>query len=98
MYVALGHVWLVNAWPVTGKRALDLSGVALLLPIALPLIAGCALLVWLRDGAFPFHAQWRVGRGGRRIACEAPSVRPIPGVALRPRAGCADVTRPTPLP
>lgn len=65
MHVALGHVWSVTGWPVTAKRVTDLLGVLLLLPVALPVLALCAFLVWARDGHTPLHVQWRVGRGGR---------------------------------
>ena len=46
------------------KRGLDLLAVIAAAPVALPLVALLALAVSL-DGARPFYAQRRVGRGGR---------------------------------
>ncbi|WP_246253480.1 sugar transferase [Sulfitobacter maritimus] len=37
------------------------------LPIALPLIALCALALWIESGA-PFYTQPRLGRGGKRFS------------------------------
>lgn len=51
-----------------GKRSLDIALVLAGLPVALPLIAGAALLV-MRDGGRPFFGHWRVGRGGRVFRC-----------------------------
>ena len=47
-----------------GKRITDIVLVALLLPVALPLILMCAALV-ASDGRNPFYTQKRVGRDGR---------------------------------
>lgn len=46
------------------KRALDIALVILSLPVALPLIALCALAVAAQGGQ-PFFRQPRVGRGGK---------------------------------
>ena len=51
----------------SGKRALDLLLVALSLPLSLPLIAICALALWI-EGGQPFYWQARLGQGGRRFA------------------------------
>ena len=64
MHVALGHVWSVKRGPVSVKRWLDWAGAALLLVLSTPLIGLLALLIWARDGHWPFYTQWRVGRGG----------------------------------
>ncbi|UWQ21846.1 sugar transferase [Jannaschia sp. W003] len=48
-----------------GKRVLDLAGVALLAPVALPLVALLALPTALWGGGAPLFTQSRVGRGGR---------------------------------
>ncbi len=45
------------------KRALDISFILLVSPIALPLVAILALVA-SRDGASPFYTQARVGRNG----------------------------------
>ena len=47
-----------------GKRVLDCSLILLALPIALPLILGCALLAALGGGT-PFYWQERIGRNGK---------------------------------
>jgi lipopolysaccharide/colanic/teichoic acid biosynthesis glycosyltransferase len=47
-----------------GKTVLDLSIIALTLPITLPLIALFAVLIAF-DGGNPFYTQLRVGRGGK---------------------------------
>lgn len=46
------------------KRVFDLLLLALMLPVAVPLIIVLAILVSL-DGGSPFYIQHRVGRGGR---------------------------------
>lgn len=55
---------LYAAW---GKRCLDLSLIFLSLPLVLPLVAVCALLLWA-EGGNPFYRQMRLGRGGREFA------------------------------
>jgi lipopolysaccharide/colanic/teichoic acid biosynthesis glycosyltransferase len=47
-----------------GKRALDVFFVVAGLPFVLPIVAICALLLWM-EGGRPFYTQPRVGRGGR---------------------------------
>lgn len=47
-----------------GKRGLDIALVLLAMPIVLPVIAICALLV-MRDGHGPFYTQPRIGKDGR---------------------------------
>lgn len=49
-----------------GKRVLDILLVLLTLPVSLPLIGICALLLWA-EGGQPFYWQQRLGRGGRRF-------------------------------
>lgn len=51
----------------SGKRALDLFLVFLTLPVSLPIIAICALALWL-EGGQPFYWQARLGQGGRRFS------------------------------
>jgi len=53
-----------GAYASTGKRLLDLVLVALLLPIAVPVIAICAVML-LINGHNPFYAQLRLGQHGR---------------------------------
>ncbi|RMD88924.1 MAG: sugar transferase [Alphaproteobacteria bacterium] len=50
------------------KRRLDIAGVLLMAPLALPLIAVLWLLVRL-DGGPGFFGHWRVGRDGRAFRC-----------------------------
>jgi lipopolysaccharide/colanic/teichoic acid biosynthesis glycosyltransferase len=52
-----------RAW---GKRALDVSLVTLSLPVVLPVVAMCALALWVESGA-PFYSQDRLGLMGRRF-------------------------------
>lgn len=49
------------------KRAMDVTLVLLSLPIALPLIALCAIALHL-EGGTPFYTQDRLGRRGRRFS------------------------------
>lgn len=55
-------------YTVVGKRILDLLFVVAMLPVAVPLILGAALLV-MRDGASPFFGHRRVGRDGKSFYC-----------------------------
>ena len=50
-----------------GKRALDFLLVLMSLPFTLPVIALCALALWLEGGS-PFYTQQRVGRKGRAFS------------------------------
>lgn len=50
-----------------GKPVPDRVLVLAALPIALPLIALCALALWIESGA-PFYTQPRLGRGGKRFS------------------------------
>jgi lipopolysaccharide/colanic/teichoic acid biosynthesis glycosyltransferase len=50
-----------------GKRTADIVLVLLGAPIALPLIALCALALYLEGGA-PFYSQDRLGRRGKRFS------------------------------
>ena len=49
------------------KRAFDLVVSLLLLPVALPLMAACAVLIWLEDGRPIVFRQQRTGKGGKRF-------------------------------
>ncbi len=49
------------------KRALDLVVSTALLPLILPVIAVCALAIWLEDPGPVFFRQLRTGRHGRRF-------------------------------
>ena len=50
-----------RAW---GKRTFDIVAVLLTLPVTLPVIALCAVALWLESG-LPFYTQSRIGRNGR---------------------------------
>ncbi len=50
------------------KRLLDIGLSLVALPVALPVIAVCAALVWLESPGAPLFRQQRTGRGGRRFA------------------------------
>lgn len=47
------------------KRTLELTAIALTLPVWAPLTGMLALCVWAGDRHSPFYAQVRIGRGGR---------------------------------
>lgn len=49
------------------KRFIDVSICLLALPLVLPVILLCSLLVWLDDPGPVLFAQLRTGRGGRRF-------------------------------
>ena len=49
------------------KRAMDLILCLLILPIALPVIAICALAIYLDSSGPAFFVQERIGKGGRRF-------------------------------
>jgi lipopolysaccharide/colanic/teichoic acid biosynthesis glycosyltransferase len=49
------------------KRVIDLLIVLAVLPLALPLMAACALAIWLDSGRPIFFVQERIGRGGQRF-------------------------------
>lgn len=54
----------VRIYAYVGKRVLDVLLVLCAMPIVLPVVLFCAILVSL-DGARPFYTQERVGRNGR---------------------------------
>mgnify|MGYP003649678151 CR=1 FL=1 len=49
------------------KRGLDVGLVLLSLPFVLPLVALCALALWI-EGGTPFYTQDRLGRNGSRFS------------------------------
>lgn len=51
----------------TGKRVFDLALILLFLPIWVPVIAICALALWI-EGGTPFYRQDRLGKGGKRFS------------------------------
>jgi len=57
------QTWLRN----TVKRAFDILVVAVLLPIALPIMAAMALLISIESGSPIIYRQERVGRGGHKF-------------------------------
>jgi sugar transferase (PEP-CTERM system associated) len=57
------QTWLRNAV----KRAFDIVVVAVLLPIALPIMAFMAILIAIEDGTPVIYRQERVGRGGQKF-------------------------------
>ncbi|QBF31993.1 sugar transferase [Thalassococcus sp. S3] len=50
-----------------GKRALDILLVLLTLPLSLPVILGCALILWVQEGR-PFYRQDRLGENGETFS------------------------------
>lgn len=71
-----------SAYDIT-KRTLDLGACLLALPLLLPILLGCALMVRLSGPGPLFFVQERTGRGGRRFRMykfrtmvpEAPALR-----------------------
>lgn len=49
------------------KRCFDVAVCCALLPIALPVIALCAVAIWIESPGPVLFAQWRTGRGGQRF-------------------------------
>lgn len=47
-----------------GKRAMDIAFVLMTLPMTLPIIALCAIALWV-EGGNPFYRQDRLGEGGK---------------------------------
>lgn len=70
------HVWdaalAAKSGPVylyrhLGKRVLDILFVLFTLPFSLPIIAICAIALWL-EGGNPFYTQDRLGAAGQRFS------------------------------
>ncbi len=60
--------WRSNRWGYeSAKRAMDLCFCIVVLPVALPVLILCALLVRLSGPGPLFFVQERTGRGGRRF-------------------------------
>ncbi|WP_241525616.1 sugar transferase [Pseudophaeobacter leonis] len=55
-----------GSYAARGKRALELALVLMALPVALPIIALSALLLWVESG-LPFYSQDRLGQNGKRF-------------------------------
>lgn len=60
-------VLVVRVWYSRWKRLFDLAFCLVVMPIALPLMAICALAIWLEDPAPPIFRQLRTGKGGKRF-------------------------------
>ena len=61
------HVSDFDGYRRFGKRVIDLVLVLGSAPIALPIIALCALALWIESG-LPFYRQTRLGRDGRAFS------------------------------
>ncbi|MCX7559234.1 sugar transferase [Sulfitobacter sp. F26204] len=70
------HVWdaalAAKSGPVylyrhLGKRVMDILFVLLTLPFSLPIIAICAIALWI-EGGNPFYTQDRLGEDGKRFS------------------------------
>ncbi|MCG8449623.1 MAG: sugar transferase [Pirellulales bacterium] len=62
-----GNVRLVRPGYQLSKRLTDLIICLASLPLVLPLLVFCALLIWLEDRGPIFFVQWRTGLAGRRF-------------------------------
>lgn len=69
MQVALGRTPIrpIRSGYQTTKRIIDVSFCLLLLPLALPVMAACAALIWIADPGPVLFTQLRTGQGGRRF-------------------------------
>jgi len=61
------HVCLFRRGYRISKRVFDLTLCVMSLPIFLPVVAVCAVLIWLNDPGPIFFRQKRTGKGGRRF-------------------------------
>jgi exopolysaccharide production protein ExoY len=77
-----------------GKRAFDLTVLAIAAPMIVPVMLLMVAMVWLTGGK-PFYQQERIGRGGRTFRCwkVRTMVRDADAVLLRLLAEDADLAR-----
>lgn len=68
IYIKRGSVVLFPKYYQTIKRGFDLLISISALPILLPIMGICALLIWLDDPGPILFRQERTGKGGRRFA------------------------------
>lgn len=68
IYIEPGHVVLFRKNYQIVKRILDLVLCISALPLLLPAMGICALLIWLDDPGPVLFRQHRTGKGGRRFA------------------------------
>lgn len=61
------HICLFRRGYRISKRVLDLTLCVLSLPVILPVIVVCAVLIWINDPGPIFFKQKRTGKGGRRF-------------------------------
>ena len=80
-------------WKCAGKRVFDLLSTAVLVVLAAPALAVCAMLIWAIDGRPILFRQTRVGRDTRHFAIlKLRTMRPGAG-ALLTVAGDPRITR-----
>ncbi|WP_439655656.1 sugar transferase [Sulfitobacter marinivivus] len=63
----VGQAGRASAYRLFGKRVFETVLVLLALPFFVPVMALCAIALWL-EGGNPFYRQIRLGRGGDRFA------------------------------
>ena len=68
IYIEPGHVVLFRKNYQIVKRILDLVLCISALPLLLPVMGICAILIWLDDPGPVVFRQYRTGKGGRRFA------------------------------
>lgn len=61
------HVFLFRKHYQIMKRIIDLALCLLVLPTILPVIAICAILIWIDNPGPIFFKQYRTGKGGKRF-------------------------------
>lgn len=64
--LSLAHMPYTEATPAT-KRMFDIGLAMMLFPVAVPMCAVAALLIWREDKANPLFVQYRLGRNGRKF-------------------------------
>lgn len=64
--LSLAHMPHTEATPAT-KRMFDIGLAMMLFPVAVPMCAVAALMIWREDKANPLFVQYRLGRNGRKF-------------------------------
>ena len=65
---AVKQIRLVHNRRLVAKRFMDVALCLAMLPVALPVMAVCALLIWVEDQGPAIFRQMRTGKGGVRFS------------------------------
>ena len=66
-FVARPQTCVIRRPYESAKRVFDVAICLFLLPLLAPVMALCAVLIWVDDPGPVMFLQWRTGRGGRRF-------------------------------